>query len=87
MAGKRFRVQLAESAAAKASESLRALYPEPDCKLEWNAVSTIPTLLATIELASPEAIPLDHSLGCPDPLDAVLRSAPSRVFRSSFLPI
>jgi diguanylate cyclase (GGDEF)-like protein len=73
MAGKKLRVLLAESAAAQAAESLRALYPGPDSKLELNVVSTIPTLLATIELAVPEAIFLDLSLGRPDPLDAVRR--------------
>lgn len=73
MTGKKFRVLLAESAPGEAAESLRAVYPEPDSKLELSAVSTIPTLLATIELATPEAIFLDLALGRPDPLDAVRR--------------
>lgn len=73
MTGKKFRVLLAESAPGEAAESLRAVYPEPDSKLELSAVSTVPTLLATIELATPEAIFLDLALGRPDPLDAVRR--------------
>jgi two-component system cell cycle response regulator len=73
MMDKKFRVLLAENAPGEAAESLRALYPEPDSKLELSVVSTIPTMLATIELAAPEAIFLDLSLGRPDPVDAVRR--------------
>jgi diguanylate cyclase (GGDEF)-like protein len=73
MTGEKFRVLLAEKEPAEAAESLIALYPEPASKLELSIVSTIPTLLATIEMAAPEAIFLDLSLGRPDPLDAVRR--------------
>lgn len=73
MGEKKFRVLLAESVPGDAGESLRALYPEPDSNLELSVVSTIPTLLATIELAAPETILLDLSLGRPDALDAVRR--------------
>jgi diguanylate cyclase (GGDEF)-like protein len=41
--------------------------------LELTTVSTIPTLLATIEIAEPETIFLDLSLCGPDPLEAVRR--------------
>jgi len=73
MSEKKYRVLLAESASGEAAESLRVLYPEPDGNLQLNVVSTIPTLLATIELAAPETIFFDLSLGRPDPLDAVRR--------------
>ncbi|MGB7280949.1 MAG: diguanylate cyclase [Candidatus Acidiferrum sp.] len=73
MDGKKFRVLLAESHPGEAVESLRALYPESDSRLELSVVSTIPTLLATIELAAPETIFLDLTLGRPDPLDAIRR--------------
>jgi diguanylate cyclase (GGDEF)-like protein len=73
MIGKRFRVLLAERTPGEAAESLRALYPEPDSQLELSVVSTMPTLLATIELADPETIFMDLSLGHPDPLNAVRR--------------
>ena len=73
MTGKRFRVLLAESAPSEAAEALRVLYPGPDSSLELSIVSTIPTLVATIELAAPESIFFDLSLGKPDPLEAVRR--------------
>ncbi|MGB2592027.1 MAG: diguanylate cyclase [Candidatus Acidiferrum sp.] len=73
MTGKKFRVLVAESAPGEAADSLKALYPEPDSQLELSVVSTLPTLLATIELAGPEAIFFDLSLGRTDPLDAVRR--------------
>ena len=36
----------------EAADSLRALYPGPDSRLELSIVSTLPTLVATIELAA-----------------------------------
>ena len=74
MPKRKFRVLLAESPPGKTAEALRAVYPEPDGQLELSVVSTMPTLLATIELAAPEVIFLDLSLGRPDPLDAVRRA-------------
>ena len=71
MTGKKFRVLLAESTPGEVVESLRALYPEPDSQLELSVVSTMPSLLATIELAKPETIFLDPALSRPDPLEAV----------------
>lgn len=73
MSGKKFRVLLAESGSGEAADSLRMLYPGPDSTLELSVVSTVSTLLATIELAAPETIFLDLSLGKPDPLEAVRR--------------
>jgi diguanylate cyclase (GGDEF)-like protein len=71
MNGKKFRVLLAEGAPREAEGSLRTIYPGPDSKLELTVVSTIPTLLATIELAAPETIFLDLALCGADPLEAV----------------
>jgi diguanylate cyclase (GGDEF)-like protein len=73
MTGKKFRVLLAETLPGEAAASLRALYPGPDSSLELSVVSTVPTLIATIELAAPETIFFDLSLGKPDPLEAVRR--------------
>jgi diguanylate cyclase (GGDEF)-like protein len=71
MSGKKFRVLLAEGSPREAEGSLRTIYSEPDGKLELTVVSTIPTLLATIELAAPETIFLDLALCGADPLEAV----------------
>jgi len=73
MNGKKFRVLLAETAPGEAAESLRSLYPGPESALELNVVSTLPTLVATIELAAPDTIFFDLALGKPDPLEAVRR--------------
>jgi hypothetical protein len=73
MTGKKFRVLLAERAPGEAADSLRALYPGPDSRLELSIVSTLPTLVATIELDAPETIFFDLSLGKPDLLEAVRR--------------
>ncbi len=73
MSERTFRVLVAESAPGEAADSLRAVYAEPGNRLKLDSVSTIPTLLATIEGAIPEAIFLDLSLSKPDPLDAVRR--------------
>lgn len=73
MTRKKFRVLLAESAPGEAEESLRALFPGPDSTLQLNIVSTLPTLVATIDVAAPETIFFDLSLGQPDPLEAVRR--------------
>jgi hypothetical protein len=66
MTGKKFRVLLAEGDPGEAAESLRALYPGPGSTLELSIVSTMPTLLAALELAAPETIFLDLSLGKSD---------------------
>jgi hypothetical protein len=71
---KETRVLLAEGAPGEAPESLRALYPGPDSTLELSVVVTLSMLVATIELAAPETIFLELSLGRPDPLEAVRRA-------------
>jgi diguanylate cyclase (GGDEF)-like protein len=73
MRGKKFRVLVAENAPGEAADALRAVFPEPDSKLQLSTVSTVATLLATIERGLPEAIFLDLAVGRPDPLDAVRR--------------
>jgi diguanylate cyclase (GGDEF)-like protein len=73
MTGKKFRVLLAETVPGEAAASLRALYSGPDSRLELSVVSTVPTLIGTIELAAPETIFFDLALGKPDPLEAVRR--------------
>jgi diguanylate cyclase (GGDEF)-like protein len=73
MTGRKFHVLLAEGAPGEAAEPLRALYQGADSALELRIVSTMSTLLAAIELAVPETIFLDLSLGKPDPVEAVRR--------------
>ncbi len=52
---------------------LRELYREAQDGLELTIVSTIPTLIATLEIVNPEVILVDLSLAHPDPLEAVRR--------------
>jgi diguanylate cyclase (GGDEF)-like protein len=73
MTGKKFRVLLAEAEPEETAQALRALFPEPDGALELSTVTSIATLLPTIELAAPEAILMDLALGRPDPIGAVRR--------------
>ena len=70
---RKFRVLVAEDAPGEMAGALRAISPEPGSRLELSAVSTIPTLMATIDLAMPDAIFLDLSLGRQDVLDGVRR--------------
>jgi diguanylate cyclase (GGDEF)-like protein len=59
---------------------LRTLYPEEQDGLELTNVSSVSTLVATLEIVNPEVIFLDLSLANPNPLDAVRRvhrSAPA----------
>lgn len=80
MTGKKFRVLLAEGHPGEAAESLRELYPGPGSTLELSVVSSLPILLATLELVPPETIFLDLFLCRPDPLEGVRRvhrAAPS----------
>jgi two-component system, cell cycle response regulator len=73
MSEKKLRILLAERHPGEASASLRALYPEGQDGLELTNVSSVSTLIATLEIANPEVIILDLSLAQPDPLDAVRR--------------
>jgi diguanylate cyclase (GGDEF)-like protein len=80
MSEKRLRILLAEGLPGETAAALRELYPEGQDGLELTNVSSVPTLIATLEIANPEVIFLDLSLAHPDPLDAVRRvhrSAPA----------
>ena len=80
MSEKKLRVLLAEENPGKASATLRALYPEEQGELELTNVSSISTLIATLDVVNPEVIFLDLSLAHPDALDEVRRvhrSAPN----------
>ncbi len=73
MSKKRLRILLAEGDPAETTASLRELYPESQDGLELTIVSTIPTLIATLEIGNPEVIFVDLSLAHPDPLETVRR--------------
>jgi diguanylate cyclase (GGDEF)-like protein len=80
MSEKKLRILLAEGLSGEAAASLRALYPGDQDSLELTNVSSVSTLIATLEIANPEVILLDLSLAQPDPVDAVRRvhrSAPA----------
>ena len=73
MIKKKLRILLAEGDPAETTAALRALYPEAQDGLELTIVSTIATLIATLEIVNPEVIFVDLSLAHPDPLEAVRR--------------
>lgn len=80
MSEKKLRVLLAEGHPGETAAALRVLHPEEQNSLELTNVSSVSTLIATLEIVSPEVIFLDLSLAHPDPLDAVRRvhrSAPA----------
>ncbi|HKV60536.1 MAG TPA: response regulator [Candidatus Acidoferrum sp.] len=52
---------------------MRALYPEVEDALELTVVSSVSTLVATLDIVSPEVIFLDLALTHPAPMDAVRR--------------
>jgi two-component system, cell cycle response regulator len=70
---KKLRVLVAEDAPGAVAKALNGFLSESESQLELSTVCTIPTLLATIELAAPEAIFLDLALARPDPMSAVRR--------------
>lgn len=77
---KKLHVLLAEAHSDETASALRALYPEGQDGLELTNVSSVSTLIATLEIVNPEVIFLDLSLAQPDPLDGVRRvhrSAPA----------
>ncbi len=77
---KKLRILLAEGDPGETASGLRALYPEGQDGLELTNVSSVATLIATLEIVNPEVIFLDLSLAHRDPLDAVRRvhrSAPA----------
>ncbi len=65
------RILLAEGGHGEAAESLRALFPDDQKRLELTIVPTISTLLSTIRATNPEMILLDLALTRPEPLEAV----------------
>jgi len=77
---KKLRVLLAEAHPYETASALHALYPEGQDGLELTNVSSLSTLIATLEIVNPEVIFLDLSLAQPDPLEGVRRvhrSAPA----------
>lgn len=77
---KKLRVLLAEGDHGETATALHTLYPAGQDGLELTNVSSVSTLIATLEIVNPEVIFLDLSLGYPDPLEAarrVHRSAPA----------
>jgi len=80
MIGKKLRILLAEGSPGETASGLRALYPEGQDDLELTNVSSVSTLVATLDIVNPEIIFLDLALAHPDPLDTVRRvhrSAPA----------
>ena len=77
---KKLRVMLAEGDTGETASALHALYPEGHDGLELTNVSSVSTLIATLEIVNPEVIFFDLGLAHSDPLDAVRRvhrSAPA----------
>src|SRR5258708_74205 len=77
---KKLRILLAEGNPGEASSALRILYPEGQDGLELTHVSSVPTLVATLDIVNPEIIFLDLALAQPNALDVVRRvhrSAPA----------
>jgi len=73
MTQEKLRVLVAEGSGGEAAEALCRAFPETSGSLDLSTVCTIPTLLATLELATPEAIFLDLGLGRPEVLETVRR--------------
>jgi len=67
----KLRVLLAECASGKAASALRELFPEDQGGLVLTEVSGISTLIASLQLVSPEVILLELTLGSPDILGTV----------------
>jgi diguanylate cyclase (GGDEF)-like protein len=80
MNDRKLRVLLAEGASGEAAQALRALFPETSGGLDLTIVSSLTTLLPTINVVDPEVLLLDLALIRPDSLDSVRRvhrSAPA----------
>jgi diguanylate cyclase (GGDEF)-like protein len=76
----KLRILLAEGDPGETASALHALYPEGYDGLKLTNVSSVSTLIATLEIINPEVIFLDLALAHSDPLDAVRRvhrSAPA----------
>lgn len=70
---KNLRILLAEDGHGEAAESLRALFPENQKRLELTIVPSVSMLLSAIQEVNPEMIFLDLELTGPEPLEAVRR--------------
>jgi hypothetical protein len=66
---KKLHVLLAETRPDETASALRTLYAEGQDGLELTNVSSVSTLIATLEIVNPGVIFLDLSLAQPDPLD------------------
>lgn len=73
MNGKKLRILLAEGLPGETAAALRVLYPDGQDNLELTNVSSVSTLIATLEVVNPEVVFLDLSLAHPDPLDKIRR--------------
>ena len=73
MTNKKLRVLLAEGASGEATQGLRALFLEASGGLDLTTVSTLNTLLPTVNVINPEILLLDLALTHPYPLEAVRR--------------
>jgi len=76
----KLRILLAEGDPGETASALHALYPEGHNGLKLTNVSSVSTLIATLEIVNPEVIFLDLTLAHSDPLEAVRRvhrSAPA----------
>ena len=73
MTQKMLRVMLAEGGNGETTQSLRAVFPEKEARLDLTVVSTVMTLLPTLKVVGPEILLLDLSLAQPNPLDTVKR--------------
>src|SRR5260370_17228336 len=67
------RVLLAEGDPGEIASALHALYPEGHNGLKLTNVSSVSTLIATLEIVNTEVIFLDLALAHSDPLEAVRR--------------
>jgi diguanylate cyclase (GGDEF)-like protein len=79
MTQKRLRILLAENNPSETAEVLDKLFSDAGGGLELTSVSTVATLIPTINVVDPEIVLLDLELSLGDPLDAVRlvhRSAP-----------
>ena len=73
MSEKKLRILLAEEYPGETAAALCELYPERQENLELTNVSSVSTLIATLEVVNPEVIFLDLSLAHPDALQEVRR--------------
>jgi len=73
MTNGRLRMLLAEGGSGEVAQVLHVLFPEASGGLDLTTVSTITTLLPTVNVVNPEVLLLDLALAQPDPLDSVRR--------------